>query len=211
MDGIGGFDDAVPLAVAVGHLNSFLPGKNGVEVAAFFVGAEVGERFVLTVAPAIGDGIEVGVALEGLKDHAGAVVEVGGEHERRVEAKTLTPVIVVIKHQGLPQRVEAVDLVEHVQLDHVMAIQSPVVWWNDGFVWVLAEPDDVLACDWVDANIGDALPSSVDFRAWRKAVDVRGVRFVVEESCIVLSGNEWDIETVKDRCWKDVITFSYLQ
>lgn len=150
------------------------------------------------MAPAVGDGVEVGVALEGLENHAGAVVEVSGEHQRRVEAEAFAPVVVVVKNEGLPQCVQAVDLVEYVQFDHVVAIEFPVVGWNDGFVWVLAEPDDVLARDRVDTDVGDALPSRVDFRARWESVDVGGVGLVIEESRIILFRDERDVETVED-------------
>lgn len=187
----------------------FLPGEDGVKVAAFLVGAEIGEWFILALAPAVGDGVKVGVALESLKDHASAVVEVSGEHEWRIEAKAVTPVVIVIDDERLPQRVEAMDLMEHVQFDHVVTVQSPVVWWNDGFIWVLAKPNNVLARDRVNANVGNALPSRVDFRTWRKTVDVGRVGLVIEESRIVLSRDERDVDAVKDRCWKMLAVFIF--
>ena len=152
----------------------------------------------MAAAPAVGDGVEVGVALQGLKNHAGAVVEVGGEHQRRVEAEAVAPVIVVIEDEGLPQCVQAVDLVKYVQFDHVVAVESPVVGWNDGFVRVLAEPDDVLARDRVDTDVGDSLPGGVNFGAWWESVDVGRVGLVIEESRIILFRDERDVEPVKD-------------
>ena len=140
------------------------------------------------------------MARERLEDHVCAVIQVGGEHEGRVEAEAGAPVVIVVCDQGLPHGVQAVDLVEDFDFGHVRGTygaQVPVRWGDYGFIWVFAKADHVGAGNGVDADVADAVPGCVDFGRWREAVDVRGIGGVGEHGCVGQFRDEGNIETVE--------------
>ena len=138
------------------------------------------------------------MAHEALQEHVGAVVQMRGEHDGRVEAPFLAPVVVVVCGEALAQGVEAVDLVEDFDFDHVVRIQAPVFGRHDGVVGVFAELDDVVVGDRVDADVRDAIPGGVDFWGGRETVDVGCVGGRGKHGCVSQSVVEWEVETTED-------------
>lgn len=85
-------------------------------------------------------------------------------------------VVVVVMDQSLSNCIQAVQLMENINLHEVLLIsifivpETPVFWSKNANVWVLLDFEDVVARNWKHGDIGDAIPSIIDFLAWWEAI-----------------------------------------
>jgi len=129
----------------VWDLVGVVPLQQPVEVATLLVHAEVRIRHRLVLVPYVGNGLDVGVAHQVLQQDVDAVVEVVGKCRRRLEPPPRAPVVLVVGDEAFAQRVEAVDLMEDVDVHHVrIRGEAPLLVGRDGEDRVFAELDELL-------------------------------------------------------------------
>ena len=159
---------------------AIMPIENGVEIAAFMIDAEIGERIILRIGPEVRVDIDVAGAHEILQQGVEAMADV----QLMIGVHALAGVVVVeVPVQVLAQAIEAVDLVEDVDAPNVgVWAEAEGCGPFGGLGGVFALIEDVLTGDG-DGGLGfHAFPCGVDFGRWRLAEDGVGVLF--DESAV---------------------------
>lgn len=154
-----------------------LPLDNVVKAAALVVDVKVGPGAVLRLEPLVRDNVDAARAHDVFEENVGAVRDVDP-----VEGPVLLAVdggvVVVGLPRLVPQQVEAVDLVEHVNLRHVGVVAEAVRRRElDGHGGVLAEAEQLGFRDGEDADVFEGVPVRLDglVRRQEVAVGVAGV------------------------------------
>ena len=200
-----GLPDPLPL-VALDRLDLVLvvPFPDGVEVAALMPDVEIRPRVPLRLDPVVGDDAQVGVAHDVLLHNVQAVGEVGPVQLGRVVAVLGPQVVVVV--QRLADRVQAVQLVEHLHLRNVrVRAVSPVLGRAHRPRRILAGLAHVVFADDDDPDLRDAVPCGVHFRPGLFAVDDAGQ---VEEGAIEFNRFDWNVESIQKWRLKDKSVFA---
>jgi len=188
----------------VSHIDRvlLLPLQDCIEVAADVLVVEVGEWHLLDIYPVVQDWLDRRAACQCLQDNLQTVRHMCSVRRGGDVIDKFSPVV-VIEVDFLAEIVQTVDLVEDVKSSDMGVItKTKIRWVFCGCQRVDASLPDVLGGHRNSVDVGEPLPSSIDF--WRRALAKDGWMGWFGEGTITADLDKWNVDLVKERSFRDV-------
>ena len=124
----------------------------------------------------------------------------------RYKSKLLSPVVVIVMDQSFPNGIQAVQLMEDINLHEILLVsifiipKAPLLWSKNADFWVLLDFEDIFARNWKHGNISDAVPGVVDLLTWWESIYMVWIGGIGSWRVVDHLVNQGDLDPVVYRC-----------